>query len=194
MATEPQIYAIGTCALGIIANRITLYAIRYTKYERPIMTLIMQNKPNLNIQQCSLTNKIKRTYNDFQKSNVKKTNPKQTQTNPKQTQSQKAKNQRNFCYNRELRRKSAFHPPKKQTQFKPKQTQFNRVNPRNPWLGIFALLYQAGSDLAEEFVITWLFIIRVRIWKRLPLSFVERQCNLGIHALPDIDTVGVVFC
>jgi len=28
MATEPQIYAIGTCAIGIIANRITLYAIR----------------------------------------------------------------------------------------------------------------------------------------------------------------------
>ena len=34
-----------------------------------------QNKPNLNTWERGLTQGIKRTYNDLQKSNVKKTNP-----------------------------------------------------------------------------------------------------------------------
>jgi len=46
---------------------------------------------------------------------------KQTQNKPNH---KKAKNERNCCYTKELRRKSPAHPPKKQTQNKPNQTQF----------------------------------------------------------------------
>jgi len=53
---------------------------------------------------------------------------KRTQNEPKRTQNKpnhkNAKNGRNCCYNKDLRRKSPAHPPKKQTQNKPKQTQF----------------------------------------------------------------------
>jgi len=48
---------------------------------------------------------------------------KQTQNKPKRTQNEpnhkKAKNDRNFCYNEELRRNAAINPPKKQTQTNP---------------------------------------------------------------------------
>jgi len=40
----------------------------------------------------------------------------------KQTQFAGNPNERNFCYNKELRRKSAAQSPQKQTQFKPNQT------------------------------------------------------------------------
>ena len=51
----------------------------------------------------------------------------------KQTQFAESPNKRNFCSNKELRRKSAAHPPKKQTQFKPKQTQLQKgQNERKP--------------------------------------------------------------
>ena len=40
----------------------------------------------------------------------------------KQTQFAERPNKRNFCYNKELRRKSAAQSPQKQTQFKPNQT------------------------------------------------------------------------
>ena len=56
---------------------------------------------------------------------------------------------------------------------KPKQSQFNRVNPRNPWLGISELLNQSGPDLVEKFEVTELLIVPKCIWKRLPLSFVK---------------------
>ena len=150
MATESQIYAIGTCVLGIIANRITLCAICYTKYERPIMTLIMQNKPNLLYAQMNVSSVITKNYE-----------------------------------NSRLRRRA---------ENKPKQNQFNRVNPRNPWLGISELLNQSGPDLVEKFEVTELLIVPKRIWKRLPLPLVKNQCNLSIHLLADIDTVREVLC
>ena len=40
------------------------------------------NKPNLNNCKCGLTKAIKKTYNDLQKSNVKKTNPIKPNSNP----------------------------------------------------------------------------------------------------------------
>jgi hypothetical protein len=46
----------------------------------------------------------------------------------KQTQFPGSPNERNFCFNKELRRKSALQPPKN----KPKQTQFFPKIPQNP--------------------------------------------------------------
>ena len=48
--------------------------------------LIMQNEPNLNIYRLELTKENKRSWNDFHKPNVKKTNPIRTQNEPKRTQ------------------------------------------------------------------------------------------------------------
>jgi hypothetical protein len=60
-----------------------------TNYQLP-MTIELRttncfspNKPNLNNYKCGLTNETKMTYNNLQKSNIKKTNPIQTQPNPK---------------------------------------------------------------------------------------------------------------
>ncbi len=58
------------------------------------------------------------------KSNVKKTNPIQSQTNPIGSDAQ---NERNYCLHNRLQRKTAFQPPRKQTQFKPNSKQ-NKPN------------------------------------------------------------------
>ena len=106
---------------------LTLCYRRSTFVESPLQIHLFLCKTNpiccnaqMNVTSVTTTN-----YNEIHPSshpkNKPNSNPIQSQTNPIGSDAQ---NERNFCYNNRLQRKTAFQPPGKQTQFKPKQTQF----------------------------------------------------------------------
>ena len=100
MATEPQIYAIGTCTLGTLkpSNR------------QPFLSTNQE-------QQTTNCHALRgKSFYELRTTNYEL-------FYPKQTQFAGYPNERNFCYTKELRRKSAANPPKNkpnQTQFKPR--------------------------------------------------------------------------
>jgi len=90
MATEAQIYAIGTCAIGIRANRPN--AIRFTLHEIVLYncrerstnrTFLCKTNPILIRAKTNLTLYIKKIYGNFTPLRTMKNKPK---TNPKRTQ------------------------------------------------------------------------------------------------------------
>ncbi len=97
MATEAQ-----TCAIGILTILNILVALHLSRalYKS---TLFMQNKPNLLDAQMNVTSFYTVDYendNTFRlPENKANTNPIQSQYKPN---SRKAKNERNFCFNKGL--------------------------------------------------------------------------------------------
>jgi len=89
----------------------------------PTTTFFMQNEPKHKKAKNASTSLLLTTNDQRLTTREAQNEPKRTQNEPKRTQNEpnhkNAKNERNFCYNRELRRNSPFHPPKKQTQSNP---------------------------------------------------------------------------
>ena len=83
MATEAQIYAIGTCAIGILTLCIALFAMQYTQYE--MRHTFMQNKPNLLAPQMNVSSVKTKDYDSEIVFRLQKNKPKQSQF---QTQSE----------------------------------------------------------------------------------------------------------
>ena len=85
MATETQIYAIGTCAIGILTILNILVALHLSRalYKS---TLFMQNKPNLLAPQMNVSPFTTKDYENERLADAGKTNPIQSQykanTNP----------------------------------------------------------------------------------------------------------------
>ena len=71
MATEAQ-----TCAIGILPNRLSSPACQ------PIMTLIMQNKPNLPDAQMNVTSTVTKDYENARLRGRETNKPNQTQFYP----------------------------------------------------------------------------------------------------------------
>ena len=69
--------------------------------------------------------KLKRVIVISTKSNVKKTKPIKANLTQSKPISIKAKNEHNYCYNKELRRNSAAQSPKSKPKAKPIQTQIH---------------------------------------------------------------------
>ncbi len=114
MTTEAQIYAIGTCAIGIFLNPLSCPACQSINYDKlcktnPILSAVgglqmnltslitvdYENKSNWTLgENKPNTNPIQTQYKPNTNPIKPKTNPKQTQNEPNQTQSQECSSSR----------------------------------------------------------------------------------------------------
>jgi len=87
----------------------------------------MQNEPKFKKARMNVTSDKTKDYDNWTLGERGKNEPK---TNPKRTQMQKTKNERKYCFNKELQRKmnneGLCKTNPKRTQNEPKQTQFQK--------------------------------------------------------------------